>query len=172
MGTIAIPWGAWYETKPRSLSFPDRFELFVPPVSVGPDLGAEEIRIALESPVGSPTLAELAARTQSGVAVAVANLSRTARRVGIARETTELFRSAVDDQTQKLRLGLGTVIDLILTEDRLIQAELGEVAARREYASAVVRLRFETASLLQPSGAVQQIDHATITSPPPPGAVP
>ncbi len=76
MGTVTIPWGAWYETKPRSLSFPDRFELFVPPVPVGPDLGAEEIRKALESPVGSPTLAELAARTQSGVAVAVDDLTR------------------------------------------------------------------------------------------------
>lgn len=76
MGTIEIPWGAWYETKPRRLSFPDRFELFVPPFSAGPDLGAEEIRKALESPVGSPTLAELAARTQSGVAVAVDDLTR------------------------------------------------------------------------------------------------
>ena len=116
--------------------------------------------------------AESARAIRSSVAVAVADLSRAARRVGIARETTELFRSAVDDQNQKLRLGIGTVIDLILTEDRLIQAELGEVAARRDYAAAVVRLRFETGSLLQPSGAAQQIDHATITSPPPPGAVP
>ncbi|MFQ6671762.1 MAG: lactate racemase domain-containing protein [Candidatus Tectimicrobiota bacterium] len=75
MASVTIPWGAWYEMGFRRLSFPGRYELLAPPVPDGPDLGAEAIRRALEQPVGSPPLAELA-RGRSSVAVAVDDLTR------------------------------------------------------------------------------------------------
>lgn len=75
METVIIPWGAWYESEPRRLAFPNRYELFAPPVPGGPRLDDEAIREALERPVGSPPLAELA-RGRSSVAVAVDDLTR------------------------------------------------------------------------------------------------
>jgi nickel-dependent lactate racemase len=75
MGTVAIPWGAWYGNEPRGIAFPDRFELFAPSLPAVPRLDDEAVREALERPVGSPPLADLA-RGRSSVAVAVDDLTR------------------------------------------------------------------------------------------------
>lgn len=75
MTSVEIPWGAWYETAQMTLSFPDRFEVFSPPVPEGPDLSSQSIRRALESPVGSRPLTEIL-RGRGSLAVAVDDLTR------------------------------------------------------------------------------------------------
>lgn len=105
----------------------------------------------------------------SALAVAVSNLATAAERVGIAAETTRLFYEAVDDEGEKVRQGIGTVIDLIFTQDSLTQAQIDEVQARLAYANAVARLRFETGTLVSGDPAAREIDEAALTTTPQPG---
>jgi outer membrane protein TolC len=106
---------------------------------------------------------------RSGLAVAISSLSRAVDRVSIAHRTVELFLAAVEDERQKLRLGSGTVIDLIVTQDNLTQAQVDEVQARLAYASAVARLRYETGTLVPEGDSPESIDRTLLTTPPPAG---
>ncbi|HEY3121506.1 MAG TPA: TolC family protein [Vicinamibacteria bacterium] len=113
------------------------------------------------------TAAELARRISSDVTVAASDLTLGRERVIAAGEAASLYRSAVDDEKQKLRLGLGTVIDVVVTEDHLNDSLLDELSARLAYANALVRLRFETGTLVSVDGAEQQLDLETLTTVPP-----
>ena len=69
-----------------------------------------------------------------------------------AREAVRLYRSAVASEQQKLRLGMSTFFDVLFVEDELSNALLSEVSAQARYAEALVRLRFETGTLLPDEG--------------------
>ncbi|MCM2256103.1 MAG: TolC family protein [Vicinamibacteria bacterium] len=105
-------------------------------------------------------------QVRSGVTVALADLATAGRRVAIAAETAALFREAVDDEQQKVRLGLGTVVDLIFTQDSLTSALIDEVQARFGYALALARLRYETGTLLAGESDRPQLDPAALTTAP------
>lgn len=113
---------------------------------------------------------ELARTIGSNVAVAADGVRRSATRVRSAREAAALYTAAVDDERQKLQIGLSTIIDLILTEDRLTQSLVSEVEASLGYAQAVTRLRFEAGSLIdEPSdgsaptaGAIDRLRLTTV----------
>lgn len=109
---------------------------------------------------------DLERRIRSAVAVAMSNLAASAQRVATSRESSELFRAAVDDEKEKLRLGIGTTIDVIQTEDRLTQALASELEAQLNYANALARVRFETGSLLVIDTGRQEIDMQTLTTVP------
>jgi outer membrane protein TolC len=93
---------------------------------------------------------DLRRRVRIGVAGAVDELRLSAEAVAAAEREAERYARAVDDERTKLRAGLSTVIDVVLTEDNLTQAELGLTGSRLEYAVALARLRFEAGEL--PSG--------------------
>jgi outer membrane protein TolC len=57
-------------------------------------------------------------QVRSGLAVAVSSVQTAAERVAVTADTARLFTEAVEDERQKLRLALGTVIDLIQTQLR------------------------------------------------------
>lgn len=84
----------------------------------------------------------------SGVAVAQDTLARSAERARLLQDAAQLYRTAVDNERQKLQLGLSTIIDLVLIEERLTRTLLEEVSASLAYASAVARLRFETSTFI------------------------
>ena len=90
----------------------------------------------------------------------------TTERVEQAHRASEMYRSAVEDERAKVQLGLATVLDLIATEDRLIQSLLDEVSADAAYANAVARLRFETGTMV---GADGTITREQLTTLPPAG---
>jgi len=93
-------------------------------------------------------IADLGRSIRSGVVVAQDELARSAERVTLLREAAGLYRSAVEDERQKLQLGLSTIIDLVLIEDRLTRSLLDEISANLSLASALARLRFETGTLV------------------------
>jgi outer membrane protein TolC len=103
--------------------------------------------------------AELQRTIASSVVVARDALGRNVERVRITREAAAIYRSAVEDEREKLQLGLGTIIDLVLTEDRLTRSMLDQVSAELSYALAVARLRYETGTLvtgeLDPAGVTR-----------------
>ena len=90
----------------------------------------------------------------SNIVVAWNDVRASAERVEQARQASALYRSTVSDERMKVQLGLSTVLDLIVTEDRMVQSLREEVSAEVAYATALARLRFETGTLVGPDGRV------------------
>lgn len=108
----------------------------------------------------------------SAVAVAYNDVWISRERVGRVRQAGALYESALDDERQKLQLGLSTIIDVILTEERWTASLLDAVSAERDYAQALLRLRFETGSLLDRDGQGYVVDADALTTIPPIGRRP
>lgn len=121
---------------------------------------------------------ELARVIAVNVSIAADAVRQNAARVRNAREASALYRAAVDDERDKLQIGLSTIIDLILTEDRLMQSLLEEVQAEFGHAVAIARLRFETGTMVDhtagarfaPAELQRTVDHERLTTIPPPGS--
>jgi len=84
----------------------------------------------------------------SNVTVAMKNLYNSMRKVKKAREAVNFYRKAVENEREKMKIGMSTVLDVVIMEDRYNAARLDEVAARQGYASALANLRYETGLLL------------------------
>ena len=83
------------------------------------------------------------------VSVARDDVARRASQVQNSRRAADLYRQAIEDERQKQQLGTSTILDLIVTEDRLTSSLLSELSATYAYAVAVARLRFESGVLLE-----------------------
>jgi outer membrane protein len=114
------------------------------------------------------TAEDAARQVGSGVVVAVSLLQAAAEQVARRRESHELFTSAVEDEHEKLRLGTGTVIDLIVTEDRLTQSALEALQAQVTFAKSVARLRYETGTLIDGESSKQSVNLDTLRTLPAP----
>jgi outer membrane protein TolC len=77
-----------------------------------------------------------------------AALTRSIQEVGRAAEAVTLYKTAVEHERKKLLLGMSTLFDITILEDRLTNALLNEVATRSRYSQALVRLRYETGTLV------------------------
>jgi outer membrane protein TolC len=91
---------------------------------------------------------DLARSIRSNLTVAQDNLARSAERARLLRDAASLYGTAVQDEAQKLQLGLSTIIDLVLIEDRLTRSLLDEISAHLSFATALTRLRFESGTLI------------------------
>ncbi|MEM7582105.1 MAG: TolC family protein [Acidobacteriota bacterium] len=115
---------------------------------------------------------DLERRVRTAVLVAAEALERAALRALAAEQTVRLNRTTVDNEKKKSLLGLATLFDVILAEDRLTSALLNQVSAQQAYASAVASLRFETATLIDdPDTARAAVEAFNLTVPPDPEAL-
>jgi outer membrane protein TolC len=64
-----------------------------------------------------------------------------------AEAAVSQYEQALSDEQDKLREGVGTVLDLRFTQDLLIQARLSLTEVKRRYATALAQLRFESGTL-------------------------
>jgi len=101
-----------------------------------------------------------------GVVAAVRSLQSRRERLQEAREAARRYRRVVTNERTKYRLGTGTLLDVILAEDRRTQALRQEGTARTDYARALARLRFETGTLLPPEAPVGRVDAGRLTTAP------
>ncbi|MEO8333636.1 MAG: TolC family protein [bacterium] len=85
---------------------------------------------------------------ESGKRVALSALRNSRLAMARAHEAVQLAREAVTASSERFRLGVSTLFDVILAEDALTQAMLGDVGARGRYANALAGLRFETGTIL------------------------
>ena len=109
-------------------------------------------------------LADLERTIRSNVLVARDGLIRSAARVRSSQAAAELYRTAIIDEQLRQGLGLSTVIDLIVTEERLTESLREEISARLSYASAIATLRYETGSLLRPGPVTEAVDLRRLTT--------
>ncbi len=97
-------------------------------------------------------------RTERGrvVAVEVVNavtaLQNGLLRLARATEAAKGFQAALDGEQDKLRLGVGSLTDLLTVEGRLTEALLDLVGAQQAYAEGLVQLRYASGTLIDVTG--------------------
>lgn len=103
---------------------------------------------------------------EADVPTALDAVARSAQQLDRATEAVRLFERAVENEEKKLRAGTSTLLDVISQRDRLTSARQSEVSAHLSLALALVRLRFETGTLLPDGGDPQGIEIAHLTTVP------
>lgn len=93
---------------------------------------------------------DLVRRIRADVAGAVASLRSGAAETAQARATVALYEQAVGNERQRLRLGMGTLFDVQITEERFANAQTAAVQAEVRFAQALVRLHAATGTALDP----------------------
>lgn len=94
--------------------------------------------------------ADLARSISAAVTVSVEGLSNAALGLQKATESVASFQQALEGEREKYRLGFGSLVDILTTEDRLTLALEAQVRADLAYALAVVQLRHATGSIVDP----------------------
>jgi outer membrane protein TolC len=106
--------------------------------------------------------AELARQISSGVRMAHQALRHGRDALLASREAVSLSREAVENEKRKFQLGMSTLFDVILAEDALTNAKLGEIAGEQAYAVAIARLRYETGTILDASGQKVRVNAGSL----------
>jgi outer membrane protein TolC len=106
--------------------------------------------------------AQLTRQISSGVRVARAALRHGRGALLASRSAVALSREAVENEKRKFQLGMSTLFDVILAEDALTNARLGEIAGQQAYAVAIARLRYETGVILDASSEVPRVNAASL----------
>ncbi|HOY67239.1 MAG TPA: TolC family protein [Candidatus Ozemobacteraceae bacterium] len=88
---------------------------------------------------------------RSGVAQAHAMVVNGLLQRSCAASAVESYRQAVENEKSKLAHGMSTIIDLITLEDRLTGALLSLIQARVALAEAVVELKYQCGTIVEPS---------------------
>lgn len=110
MTRISVPNLLWYGNQPRELVFPDAWEveLLEPPGFSQPALGPEGIAESIRAPIGSPTLAELAADAHE-VVIAFDDITRPTPVYAVLPEVLRtLAEAGVADSAIRFIPALGT----------------------------------------------------------------
>jgi len=80
--SFKIPWAAWYGDKDFNLEFPDSWDVKIFGMKDADELSQKQIETAINNPLGTPTLQEIAKGKQNAVIV-VEDISRPASLEGI-----------------------------------------------------------------------------------------
>jgi outer membrane protein TolC len=114
--------------------------------------------------------ADTARGIAASVVVALAGVRNAGLRLEKARESVTAFQAALDGEREKYRLGFGSVVDILTTEDRLTAALVVQVQARLDTAVQLAHLRQATGTLVEPHVAAPRADsRAFLTLPTLPG---
>jgi outer membrane protein TolC len=92
------------------------------------------------------------------VGIAVLGVDRSATALGESEAAVALFRTSVDNEQRKLRLGMNTLFDVLNAEDALTNALLTAINNRRAYAVALVSLRLATGTAADVNTDVPRVD--------------
>jgi outer membrane protein TolC len=83
-----------------------------------------------------------------------------------AREAVDSYSRSLEAEREKLRVGVGSIINVFTVEDRWNAAFKTLIAAQAEYASSVAQFRLATGTLIVARQSVQQIDADLFLRPP------
>lgn len=91
---------------------------------------------------------DLDRKIRSNILVTLEALRRYSAGLKKAREAVALYQRGYSDEKLRFRMGMSTIIDLITVQNRLSAAMITEVDSHLEYANAVIRLGYETGTLI------------------------
>jgi outer membrane protein len=105
---------------------------------------------------------DLERSAQASVVVAIEAIQNGVANSASARESVEFYQAALEGEREKLRLGRGSIIDILTVEDRLTVALAQLVQAQLRYSQAIIQLRFASGTLVSPNEPVQSITNETL----------
>ena len=100
---------------------------------------------------------ETARNIASNVVVTAMAMNNSILRLQNASQTVAAFESALAGEREKLRLGVGSLVDILTIEDRLTTALSSLVQANLFRMSSLAQFRFATGTFLSPDAPVQNI---------------
>jgi outer membrane protein TolC len=110
--------------------------------------------------------ADIARRIASDVVVAATGLRNSILRLQQAHLTVTAFQKALEGQRDRLRLGIGSLVDILTIEDRLTSALGNEVSAHLNYSMALAEFRFATGTFIEPNAVSQIVSRDVFYEPP------
>ena len=108
--------------------------------------------------------ADLERNIISQVEVVLTALQRSLEELQYSSEAVRVYQQVVADEKDKIRLGMGTVIDLITMADKLEGALLAEVSSQQNYANTLISLRYETGTLVSWGGDGSSLSLKNLTT--------
>lgn len=108
---------------------------------------------------------DLERRVASAVILAAEAVQRSASSFSEATATVDLYRTTLDNETKKFRLGMATLFDVLLAEDGLTNALLNSIDSGLAYALALSGLGYESGTLVEISGDEFHVDPAALVRP-------
>ena len=102
----------------------------------------------------------------SNVVTAATGLNSSVLQLQQAHQAAVSYLSALQGERERLRLGVGSILDILQTEDRYIGAALNEISAKVGYAVAIASLRLATGTYLLPDQPVQAVAKDAFYLPP------
>ncbi|MFH2047565.1 MAG: TolC family protein [Pseudomonadota bacterium] len=91
---------------------------------------------------------DLERNIHSDVAIAINALIQRTKELQESQKSVASYKKALENEKFKLKIGLSTVIDVVGIEDKYRNALLTDVVSHRQYAGALLQLRFATGTLL------------------------
>lgn len=102
----------------------------------------------------------------SEVSLAWNALIRAKSQLSYSKEAMERLRVALSNEKKKLSRGMSTVLDTIVLENQLIDAEKRYVAFQQLFANAIVELRFQSGLIVDMAADTLRVDIKAVTVPP------
>lgn len=85
-------------------------------------------------------LASVARSIGIGVETTLTGLAHSAQQLRQSEEAVDLYRTSVENEKTKYKLGSSTMLDVLTISDRLLNARLSNIAYRLNYLNALVQL--------------------------------
>lgn len=93
----------------------------------------------------------------SGVILGLQNLASATQQLAEAAVGVRAAQAGHDGARERLKNGIGSVLDTLQTEDRLISAVVGRISAQVSLASAIAELRYATGTFISPDKPVHSL---------------
>jgi len=91
------------------------------------------VRARTQASVSQVELADTRRALRSGVGQALSQLRLAQDRISLAEQSVEVAREDLKVQQERYRLGATTILELLTSQESLVQAEINLVAARFDY---------------------------------------
>jgi len=86
------------------------------------------------------------------VSIALNNLDNSVQVLEKAEESLKFYQEVYNNEQIKFKNGLTILLNLIQYQERLTSAQLGYLQAHQQFASAIIKLRYETGTLIVNQG--------------------
>lgn len=110
------------------------------------------------------TARDLARTIRANVVQQTGVLAEAIRQLGSYERSVVFYKQTVANELEKLKYGKSTLIDTILTEQRMVLAQLALVSSEQQVARSLAQLRYETGTLIEKTGSGELISKRDILS--------
>ena len=125
--SVALPWGAWYADTMRTFPVPEHWIVETLRMADAPALSAQALEAAIDTPVGTPSLEDVARGARSA-AIAVDDLTRPTRAEALVTALLQRLNAAgIEDRNIAVVIASGAHRE---ADARDIALKLGSVAGR------------------------------------------